>query len=365
VTTTSSLAPLYVRLMGKTIELTVPDEESRARLAHQWARAVVDDPHEPAVSTIAATPGPADSELARDYSLTTQLTLAALMATAGERFNLHAGGVADEQGRVLALVGPSGAGKTTATRVLARRLAYLSDETVSIAPDGEVSSHPKPLSVLVDPEHTQRKEQLSPDDLGLLPTPANGTLARLVVLHRTPGSTSGLVRLDTITAVLELIEQSSSLAQLPDPLRTLLRLVGECGGVWGLEYDEIGDHLDTLVELLTLDLPPIDLATGLTHHPGPADRSRADFSAGLVARTPWVDAVEMGPDVIVLVDARAFRLSDITATLWLELVRARTIDDLVAAAQTKHGEHADAGAIVTAAVATLVELELVTWGGLR
>ena len=190
------------------------------------------------------------------------------MATAGERFNLHAGGVADEHGRVLALVGPSGAGKTTATRVLARRLAYLSDETVSIAPDGEVSTHPKPLSVLVDPEHTQRKEQLSPDDLGLLPTPANGTLARLVVLHRTPGSTSGLVRLDTITAVLELIEQSSSLAQLPDPLRTLLRLVGRCGGVWGLEYDEIGDHLDTLVELLALDLPPIDLATGLTHHPG-------------------------------------------------------------------------------------------------
>ena len=55
---------------------------------------------------------------------------------AGERINLHAGGVADERRRVLALVGPSGTGKTTATLALARRLGYVSDETVSIDPAG-------------------------------------------------------------------------------------------------------------------------------------------------------------------------------------------------------------------------------------
>jgi energy-coupling factor transporter ATP-binding protein EcfA2 len=365
VTTTSSLAPLYVRLMGKTIELTVLDEESRDRLAHQWARALVDAPDEPAVATIAATQGTSDTEQERDYTLTTQLTMAGLVATAGERLNLHAGGVADEQGRVLAVVGPSGAGKTTATRLLAGRLAYLSDETVSIAPDGVVSAHPKPLSVLVDPEQRQRKEQLSPDDLGLLPTPTNGTLARLVVLHRSPEVASRLVRLDTITGLLELIEQSSSLAQLPDPLRTMLRLMGACGGVWGLEYAEIGEQLDTLVELLRGDLPPLDLATGLSHHPGPEGESSDDFSIDLVARAPWVDAVEIGPDLVVLLDAKAFRLSDITATVWLELTRARTMDDLVAAAQSQHGDHPDAGAIVADAVRTLVELDLVTWGSLR
>jgi energy-coupling factor transporter ATP-binding protein EcfA2 len=365
VTTTSSLAPLYVRLMGKTIELTVLDEESRARLAHQWARAVVDAPHEPAVSSVAATPGDAETEHARDYTLTTQLTMAALVATAGERLNLHAGGVADEQGRVLAVVGPSGAGKTTATRVLAQRLAYLSDETVSITPDGVVSAHPKPLSVLIDPEQLRRKEQLSPDDLGLLPTPPTGTLARLVVLHRRPGSTGGLVRLDTITALLELIEQSSSLGQLPDPLRTMLRLMAACGGVWGLEYDEIEDHVDTLVDLLARDLPVLDLATDLPHHPGSGDPPGDNFPADLVVREPWVDAVEIGPDLVVLVEAKAFRLSDLAATVWLELTEARTIDELVVAAQIEHGEHPDASAIVETAVDTLVGLGLVTWGGLR
>ena len=108
------------------------------------------------------------------------------MATAGERFNLHAGGVADEHGRVLALVGPSGAGKTTATRLLARRLAYLSDETVSIAPDGTCrpTRSRSPWSSI--PSTAQRKEQLSPDDLGLLPTPATAPWPVSSCCTRTP-----------------------------------------------------------------------------------------------------------------------------------------------------------------------------------
>ena len=81
----------------------------------------------------------------------------ALKATAGRRINLHAGGVADESRRVLAVVGPSGTGKTTATLALARRLGYVSDETVSIDPDGTVAPHPKPLSVVPDPQRLREK----------------------------------------------------------------------------------------------------------------------------------------------------------------------------------------------------------------
>ena len=78
---------------------------------------------------------------AHDYVLTTQVTVAGLQATAGVRLNLHAGGLADDRGRVLALVGPSGTGKTTATRTLAGRLGYLSDETVSMDAGGRVFPH--------------------------------------------------------------------------------------------------------------------------------------------------------------------------------------------------------------------------------
>ena len=137
-----------------------------------------------AAARTTAKPGPPDTEASRDYGLTTQVTMAALKATAGLRINLHAGGVADERHRVLAVVAPSGTGKTTATLALAKRLGYVSDETVSIDPDGTVAPHPKPLSVVLDPQRLRDKQQLSPDDLGLMPTPDEGRLARLVVLQR-------------------------------------------------------------------------------------------------------------------------------------------------------------------------------------
>ncbi len=89
------------------------------------------------------TTGGPDSLERRDYYFTTQVTLAGLLATAGERVNLHAGSVANDAGRVLVVVGPSGTGKTTATRALAAQLHYLSDETASITPDGLVFAAPE------------------------------------------------------------------------------------------------------------------------------------------------------------------------------------------------------------------------------
>ncbi len=265
--------PLHVRAMGVTVEIAVPDQPTRDRLARQWSRAVVPAPDEPAAAHTTAQPGPKETEASRDYGLTTQVTMAALRATAGRRINLHAGGVADERRRVLAVVGPSGTGKTTATVALARRLGYVSDETVSIDAAGTVAPHPKPLSVVVDPQRLRNKEQLSPDDLGFLPTPDEGRLARLVVLHRGAEGRRGLARLATAEGMLQLIEQSSSLAQVPRPLQVLMGLIEECGGLWTLAYDEIEDHVDELVELLDEPPPHAEPAFGprLTWHPGESE----------------------------------------------------------------------------------------------
>ena len=254
-----------------------------------------------------ATTGEPDSFERRDYYFTTQVTLAGLLATAGRRVNLHAGCVANDAGRVLVVVGPSGTGKTTATRALAARLHYLSDETASITPDGVVFPHPKPLSIVVRPDDHTHKEQLSPDDIGLGSTPESGSLHRIVVLHRGVPDRHGLQPLDTTTALMELIEQSSSLASLDAPLTTLLDVMDATGGVLALEYDEIADHVDELIGLLDEVTEPAakpEARPEPVRHPGVAGGSAARRGHGdtRLHRLPWADAVELGADLVVLLE---------------------------------------------------------------
>jgi hypothetical protein len=364
VTAEPDVPPLHVRVMGQVVAIGVPDRATRERLAHQWSRALVET-DEPAVAVVNALAGGTETEASRDYGLTSQVTLAALRATRGHRVNLHAGGVADVRRRVLAVVAPSGTGKTTATRALAGRLAYLSDETVSIDPDGTVAPHPKPLSVIVDPDRPLTKAQLSPDDLGLLPTPEEGRLARLVVLHRGGDGPRGLSRLGTADGLLQLIEQSSSLAQVAHPLQTLQALVDDCHGVWALTYDEITDHVDDLVDLLADPPPDAVPRPALVWHDGKPDLPLVPSEDGpLLARLPWAEAVEVDDQVVVLTQSRAWLLADLTATVWLHLAQPCALADLVRAAELRHGPHERADELVAAAVRTLEQEELVGRGTL-
>ncbi len=360
---TADVPPLLVRALGVVVAIAAPDEETRERLARQWSRAVVVEPDQDPVATVDVPKGVSDS-VAGDYGLTTRVTLAALKATAGKRVNLHAGGVADEQGRLLALVAASGTGKTTATRVLSSRLGYVTDETVSIDPDGAVHAYPKPLSVIVDPASKFRKEQLSPDDLSLLPAPETTTLARLVILERGADGPPGLRTMRTAEAVLQLVEQSSSLSQLPRPLRTLVDLVHRCGGVRGLTYTEIEEHVDDLVALLEAREAPAD-SKDLVWHDGLDEFPLLGSEGPFLARRRFVEAVEIGDELVVLTRSQAWLLADLTAAIWLELAQPSTLTELVTAAQTRFGAHDDAEAVVRAAVSTLVDEGLVAWGELE
>ena len=360
-TAAPDVPPLHVRVMGVTVAIDVPDEATSARLARQWSRALVPAGGGPAGETVQAGSSPSEDLDARDYRVATEVTLAGLVSTRGSRINLHAGGLADGVGRVLALVAASGTGKTTATRLLAQRLGYVSDETVSLDPDGKVHPHPKPLSVLTDPARPGHKEQLSPDELGLLPTPTEATLARFVLLRRGVPEPRGLVPVDTVDGLLELIEQSSYLGAVPDALATLVSLLGRGGGVWALEYDEIADHVEDLVGLLAADLPPVTGATPATH---PGADVPVVAPEGHLARAPWVDAVELGDELVVLLDGRALRLDGLMVTVWRELETPRTLDELVAVAQERHGSHPEALDLIRQAVEVMVEQALVARGPL-
>jgi hypothetical protein len=371
VTAEGDVPPLHVRAMGVTVRINVADHESRDRLARQWVRALVepDQPDHPPAGEpppiVSTWSGGADSESSRDYGVTTRVTMAALQATAGRRVNLHAGGVADDQGRLLALVAPSGTGKTTATRALSTQLGYVSDETVSVDPDGTVHPHPKPLSVLHDERPKYEKTQLSPDDLELLPTPEKPRLARLVVLHRGDDGARGLAPLPIGHALLQLVEQSSSMSQLPRPLHTLLGLVLDCGGAWALTYDEITDHVDELVAFLaSAPGAPEPPHTLVWHERQEAFPLTAGDDGPLLARRPFAEAVEIDDELVVLTDSHAWLLAEMTLTIWLRLAAPCTLADLVATAEEAYGPHERSVEIVRAAVTTLAQEELVGWGSL-
>jgi hypothetical protein len=340
---------VVVRALGVPIGIPATAEAAE-RLRHQWSRALTD---EPALTSIDATEIVSADDLAHDYAVTTRVTLAALDATAGRRINLHAGAVADEEGRTLTVIGPSGSGKTTAIRLLATRLGYVSDETTSVDDLLGVHAHPKPLSVITDPLVPLHKESLSPDDLDLVRPPDQAWLHRIVLLHRGPDD-DGLVPLSQAHAIAEIVEQTSSLVQLEHPILRLADTIDACGGVWELSYVEFEDWIDDLVDLLDVEgqPPPARL-----HHPGAT--AVGSPVEGAWTRGSWRDAVEYDDELVLMVDDRVHVLAGLGVVVWLALESPQTIEALVTEAEALWGAHPDAPALVADALAVMAEAGMV------
>lgn len=260
--------------------------------------------------------------------LSTQVTLAALDALRGTRLLLHAAGIAAPDGRVLALVGPSGRGKTTASRHLGRHYGYVSDETVAVDPDLTVYPYRKPLSIIV--EGKPFKEQIAPSDLGLLPLPdAPLRLTGITLIDRDPDTdTPGAFPVDLIDAICEMTPQISYLPDLPSPLQYVARIVDQIGGVTRLIYRDAVD-LPALVDAM--------------------------FAAPAPEAQPWTvapPAVGTGPwrcaevDDAILVDGRACILREGTVTAldhrgalaWTMCLEGASTEQITHAAVAAFGE---------------------------
>lgn len=256
------------------------------------------------------TPGPGTA-----YDISRALTLASIERRAGTALMLHAGAVCEPDGGTVALVAASGMGKTTAVRVLARHLGYVTDETVAIdvtdtrtpttsnsapvtaprtsptesrdlvtpdsagttsgetdraersdgavaaadpagRPGGVVRAYPKPLSVIRDPAHPEDKGEHSPDSLGLLPAAPMLRLHCLLLLERSaeprPAALEEVPLLDALAAV---IPQTSSLLMLDRPLQRLAEVVTRAGPARALRYSEIEECVDLVHEALRRPVP--------------------------------------------------------------------------------------------------------------
>lgn len=340
---------VVVDALGVAVGIPVSGDDA-ARLRHQWSRALTEEEATVVVDLVAFA---ADDAAAHDYAVATRVTLAALDATSGRRINLHAGAVADEQGRALAVIGPSGSGKTTAISLLAGRLGYLTDETVSLDEDLLVHPHPKPLSVITDADAPRRKQSVSPDDLGLRHPPERAHLHRIVLLHRGHGD-AGLVPVTGPRAIVEMVEQTSSLVHLEHPVHRLATAIDACGGVWGLDYDEFEDRVDEVVALL--DHPPRE-PDAHVHHPFVA--AVGDPVPGAWSRAPWTDAEEYDDELVLMIGDRVHVLAGLGVVLWLALASPRTSAELVVRVEDLWGEHPGGAGLVDDALALMAEQQLV------
>ncbi len=302
------------------------------------------------------------------YVVSRAVTFASIARRSGECLMLHAAGLAAPDGATVALVAPSGTGKTTAARVLGRHLGYVSDETVAIEGEGlTVRAYPKPLSVVVDPSSPLVKHERSPDDLGLLRAPDDLHLVATVVLERDPTVVDPVLEpIGLVEAATFALPQTSALALLDRPLDRLAGVLAAGHGPWRLRYAEVADAA-TLVTDLAAGRAPGGVPEAVTWEwvdgrdradPGPSRVTEPSTSAEVV-RAAFDDALVSDGTALVLRDRVPTTLPGLAATLWLGCAQPARVPDLVASATEVLGPHPDAEPIVLDTVRLLHDRGLV------
>lgn len=186
----------------------------------------------------------------RLYQQTTQaVTRELIAAQAGRLLMFHAAAVSHPTtGSSAIFIASGGTGKTTLSRLLGDRYAYLTDETVGIDQEGTIVPYPKPLSVR---DHdVSHKWELPPHDLGLIAPHVRATVGQIVLLNRIESGPDVPVveELALFDAIQAIAPESSSLARLDRGLHRLAQVIGESAPVQRWTYREA----TTLVPLVGL-----------------------------------------------------------------------------------------------------------------
>ena len=314
-----------VDALGERLRVTVDgmSEADADRLRGQWRRLSFDGEASGTVTVGPKETGSGRADAAdvhgRDLdevgvALRRAINLRAIEASRGRLLTLHAAGLADPvTGDVIALVGPSGAGKSTAAAVLGTALGYVSDETVAVAPSGEVIAFPQPLAFKL-PEGPG-KRGVGPDELGLLRAGPRLRLSCVALLGR--AAAAPVPEIETVglgDVVGELVEQVNYFDALPRPLTALDALVRRCGGVHVIRYREAADLLDPVRGLLQ----------------GSAD-------SATYSRVEADDWVALDGATAVLAESRITVLTPLAALLWRLLDVPQPLHRLAAAAEREFG----------------------------
>lgn len=231
--------------LGVRVDVDVPDE-LEAGVRRAWSRCLADDSTDPATITLPVNETDESTAL---HTLSMTMNRTVTEARAGSVLTLHGSAMCTPDGATTLLVAQSGTGKTTMARTLGPRWGYLSDESAGVDPEGTMVSYQKPLSIVVD---DWRKDQLSPDELGLLTPPAQCRLRAIVLLNRDPGATTPQVEsVPVMDALPRLAKESFQLAKHDRPLHVLVAAVEQARGVHQITYAEAATVEPILRELVS------------------------------------------------------------------------------------------------------------------
>lgn len=364
---------LRLNPLGVDVELRLDESitaEFEADLRESWADVTAepgegqpDETHRVALLSFAESePGDVVGRSAADLAsaLSTTVTLDAIEHHGGRLVMLHAAGIALDDGRVVAFVGPSGRGKTTLAKTLGREYGYVTDETLAVDFDGNVLPYRKPLSVIVDRDAP--KEQLSPTKLGLRGLPgAPLKLAAIVLLHRVDEhelENGPLISpVATGSAIGWMVPELSYLPALPDPLVQLAQLIDATDGVRRVTYSEASQLVSLVPELLAASG---DVREWVSGHSEPDDiLPPATVGEDSYRRAPGVYWLLFANEAITLESRVVRQLAGIAPGLWGLLGEWTTLTELTAELLEQYGEVADARELVRVALESLVEANLV------
>ncbi|MGW9183384.1 hypothetical protein [Agromyces sp. NPDC055661] len=376
-----------VRALASTVRVELDDSlssDEQQAIAAQWSDLIVDDgdaPHRTisaGVSGMLAEDGAPtvvapSADILADL-IATEITHQGITELRGQALMLHAAAASLDDGRVVGFVGPSGRGKTTASRALGTVFGYVTDETLAVRPDGAVVPYPKPLSLGERPGHKRTEGATA---LGLKPAAeAPLRLAAIVLLDRQADVAEPILVHVPLTEVLaELVPQTSFLPELENPLRTLAELVISTGGVRRAVYAE-ADTLPGLVEQILAN-PSDDGDPRLTEVATPerdcdcfkhllpeqypdAEQPRGDGPAGTFRRATHRDALMVDDQLLVLVPGTVTVLDGIGPIVWLAANDSTEAEITAAAVRQlpEPPEGVDPSMVVSAAIRDLVEAGL-------
>ncbi len=292
------------------------------------------------------------------YCVSGRITHRLLNRSLGQYVLLHSGAVDHERYGTVLLIAPSGMGKSTLSTLMAREGLYLSDELAIVHPDTfEVTAYPKPVS-RIDSDGVKR--DLALPSLGLTPGFAASAPSHLLLLARDrredPSVEPHLLRLPMSRAIPRIIEQSSSMWRLPNPLGTLARLLETVGGALEVHYCE-AEQVPALLEN-----PPEPLheqyavVTPQGEQRANGDGTVASRGLGTLRVTPFVQALICPDGLVVLKEASVVRLDGLGALIWdlLQGDGPMTREELLQALRREMGPHPEDEKLLDQSVRSLI-----------